>query len=165
MRWVRALGPILLLVAAGLLSAGVVHVVEVSTPAPLTKPRDPLPRRGPTRPLDLESFDDDLYRELQQLDGESRGETSFLPGVSGRDLLQASLGTSLLGRAIQSAIDPFRLEIRASSLYEGPKANEGVREFIERVPRDSRSWAPEPGTGLLVSFGLGALARRSLRPL
>jgi hypothetical protein len=168
-RWIRALGPILLLIAAGLLSAGVVHVVELSTPVHGTErvrlQGPTTPSRSKPRDLDLESFDQELYRELQQLDSDSRGEIDFAPESSRSDLLRESLATTFLGSRYDQAVAPFRARIRATALFEGPSGAESVREPVFRPREDSRSWAPEPGTGLLVVTGLGALARRAVRPI
>jgi hypothetical protein len=163
LRWIRALGPILLLVAAGLLSAGVVHVVDVSTSAPTARPAQRGPAPAPRRVLDLDQFDSELYRELQKLDEDSRDETSFLPRLAPGDLLRISLATSHLGARYGQATTPFRSEIRANPLFEGPESGRATSRVLFDAPVDRRSWAPEPGTGLLVAMGLGALGRRSIR--
>lgn len=173
-RWIRALGPILLLLAAGLLSAGVVQVVELATsgtpPTPAVERRGSAerpgsPRVSPRKWIDLDAFDRELYRELQKLDDESRGRTTFAPPLSEREILRVSLGTSHLGGRYDDAIRPFRSEIRANPLFEGPAHRDAASEPATRGPGDRRTAAPEPGIGLLVFTGLGSLARRSLRPL
>jgi len=163
-RWLRALGPLLLLLAAGLLSAGVVRVIEVTTPqrglAPDGSGSHATPPRGR---IDFEAFDDGLYHELQELDRSEPDDLSLEPGshsVRELDLLRASLATSLLGRRVYDAISPFRPEIRASSLFEGP-SDEGIES---QAPLSS-TWQvgpvmSEPGTTLLIATGFGALVRR-----
>ncbi len=162
-RWLRAGGPLLLLLAAGLLSAGVVHVVELVVPAhgmvPDARPTPVAPPRGPAGRLDPDSFDSELYEELRKLQDEER-DLSLGPGFSEPELLMDLISRSLLGGSIMEALAPFEAEVRANALFEGPE--QAARDLDERPGFRNGLVTPEPGTGVLIALGVGVLRRRAL---
>lgn len=160
-RWLRALGPILLLLAAGLLSAGVVQIVESTTPAagPGSQGAPAPGASDRIREIDLERFDRELLREWRSLERPER-DVSWAPGVTPHEILGLCLGQSLVDGPDLG--DAFRPEIRAGVLYEGRGRTPDAAPRSSRSTRPGRgAVVPEPSAGWLVAFGLGLLSRIS----
>jgi hypothetical protein len=129
--------PVALVIAAWLLSMGLVKVMEVSAPSGSLPeaPREAVP--GPVAPS-------------------GRAASPLLPAPRPRADVQGLLGVSLLDREVSGPPEPDRAP-QAPRSEEAPDPEIPTLPSVDAPPPGELPTVPEPASALLVALGLAAL--------